>query len=208
MVSYASLCSVRKAVLTVVVRNVSSWTLCSDSPWWLLWSCASSSCSQASTSTVCATFIQADLTSSSVWPRRLTVVLGNCTAQTWKAGLTEVSVTFQQDSIFILTCWNNSFADKTRNVFKEKILLEILTALIFHLVLFPSLTSGENKSIFYVNVMLLINEASCSRKFDLCSPGSALRSFLYSFSHNRALVLSDKGNCTVMSFHKHYFSYH
>jgi len=28
MVSYASLCSVRRAVLTVVVRNISSWTLC------------------------------------------------------------------------------------------------------------------------------------------------------------------------------------
>lgn len=182
----------------------------SDSPWWLFCSRASSSHSRASTSILYATFIQADLTSPSVWPRRLTNMLGSFTARAWKAGLTEASITFQQDSIFILTCWNNSFADKTRNAFKEKILLKILTALIFHLVLFPLLTSrgNKNKSIFYVNVMLFINEASCPRKFDLCSPGSVLRSFLYSFSHNRALVLSDKGNCTVMPFHKHYFSYH
>lgn len=117
------------------------------------------------------------------------------TACTQKPRPTEASIAFQQDSIFIVTCWNHLCANKTGNLFKEKILLKIVSALIFYLALFPLFTSednkkvclftsgdnkkvylftsgeNKNKTILHVNVMLFSNQASCSRKFDFCSPG-------------------------------------
>lgn len=64
---------------------------------------------------------------------------------------------FQQDSIFIVTCWNHFCANKTGNLLKEKILLKIVSALISTLTHFLYLhldkikrftlfTSGENKN--------------------------------------------------------------
>lgn len=48
-----------------------------------------------------------------------------------KACLTEARMTFQQDSIFIATCWKHLHANKTGNLFEEKICLDIVSALIF-----------------------------------------------------------------------------
>lgn len=143
------------------------------------------------------------------------------TACTQKARLTEASIAFQQDSIFIATCWNHLCANKTGNLFKEKILLKIVCLhwfftlshfLYLHLdkiKMFILFTSGENKkqSILYVNVMRFIMRLPASRNLSL-----------FSWTHSRFVPLFFltqqsintiwQRNCAMMPFHKPYFSYH